>query len=268
MSFKRLDAEDFIISAESITAPAWSTNTPVLSANEMQYSTAQSNSGQGNYYLSIYQTDPTNADSEVQFDIAFGDKGGGGSQLFDSGINGYSPTSVVYGQFHNLVVGDEEQDFNFGGVTQSAFYAITVERNRYKEALLPGTFNMKLGGLDLTDNSKDISSLSFTEAGRVYQIVKGTNGSAVAQSDTPADAVGAGMTSKGSYGLFLPDIGTIILNAKALDLQSGNGGISLGTNYANSNAKNPLNKFYPKLTGGNAFQLNSEETLSSNYVFY
>ena len=75
------------------------------------------------------------------------------------------------------------------------------------------------------------------------------------------------MTSKGSYGLFLPDIGTIILNAKALDLGSGNGGINLGTNYGNSNAKNPLNKLYPKLTGGNAFQLNSEETLSSNYVF-
>jgi hypothetical protein len=30
MSFSRLDATDFVISADSVTAPAWSTNSPVL----------------------------------------------------------------------------------------------------------------------------------------------------------------------------------------------------------------------------------------------
>ena len=30
MSFKRLDAEDLVISAESITAAAWAGNTPTL----------------------------------------------------------------------------------------------------------------------------------------------------------------------------------------------------------------------------------------------
>ena len=49
MSFKRLDPEDFILSAESITAPAWSTNTQVLGGANMFLSNAQINSDQGVY---------------------------------------------------------------------------------------------------------------------------------------------------------------------------------------------------------------------------
>ena len=278
MSFKRLDPEDFVVSAESITSPAWSTNEPILDL--MSVDSVQVGSGTGDYYISVYNGDNPQEDvnSEVQFDIAFGAKDGTGWTYFTQGISS-SATSTIYGQYQNIIYGDENSEFIFGGVSQSYFYAITLDRSRYKEKLLPGTFNLKLSNdLNLTDNSKDQSVLSFNEAGRVYQIVKGVNGRAVGIDETPANAVGPGMTISGSYGLFLPDIGTIILNAKALDLSSGDGGVALGTEYT-ANAipsNNPVVgleegnnslKVFNKISTFESFQLNAEETVSSDFIF-
>jgi hypothetical protein len=76
------------------------------------------------------------------------------------------------------------------------------------------------------------------------------------------------MTSEGSYGLFLPDIGTIILNDAALRLAPAAGGISLGTSdTTTSDAKNAGDVMFGRINDGASFQLNSEETLSSNYAF-
>ena len=56
---------------------------------------------------------------------------------------------------------------------------------------------------------------------------------------------GAGMTKSGSYGLFLPDIGAIILNDSALALTSANGGISLPiATPSNTDSTNPLKMFF------------------------
>ena len=275
MSFKRLDPEDFIFSAESITAPAWSTNSPILTT--FFTSPTQEADITGKYYIAVYQSDIDDANSEVQFDIAFGDKNGKGGAHFTTGISS-SATSTIYGQFQNLILGDENKDFVFSNVNQSSFYALSIDRNRFKEKLLPGTFNLQLQSSDgntiinLTDNSKDVTSLSFNEAGRVFQIVSGSNGQAISTANSAAGAVSAGMTISGSYGLFMPDIGTIILNSRALDLAPtadgvNGGGISLGTLYdENTNNENPK-KLFNVIKDGASFQLNSEETITSDFVF-
>jgi hypothetical protein len=77
MSFKRLDPEDFILSADSITAPLWTTNSPTLTT--FFTSSTQETSTAGKYYLSVYQTGSALSGSEVQFDIAYGNKIGSGS---------------------------------------------------------------------------------------------------------------------------------------------------------------------------------------------
>jgi len=51
MSFKRFDPEDFLISADSITAGAWTNNNPILT--KFYSSSIQASSTSGNYYLSI-----------------------------------------------------------------------------------------------------------------------------------------------------------------------------------------------------------------------
>ena len=76
MSFKRLDPDDFLISAESITAGAWTGNSPTLT--QFFTSSVQASSTSGNYYLSVFQDVSTTVGSEVQFNIAFGDANGSG----------------------------------------------------------------------------------------------------------------------------------------------------------------------------------------------
>ena len=255
MSFKRLDPEDFLVSIDSVTATAWSTNTPVLST----FATSSVTSTNDTYYKNVYQTGSTLSGSAVQFAITYGNKNGSGSAYYNSAVPGATPSRTVYGQYRNLVYGDENAQFIFGTVTASDFWAINIDRARYKEHLLKGTFNLKLSGsyvLQLTDNSGMVSTDTYLDCGRVYQIISGSNG--VAFSGTGYSA------SSGSYGLFLPDIATIILNPLAIS-QSIN---LVPTGSANINEDN-IGRLYRAISGSTAasFQINSEETVTSDYVF-
>ena len=266
MSFKRLDPEDFLISADSVTAGAWEGDSPTLTT--FFTSSNQEAGSSGEYYLDIYKDD-TESDSTlpVQFAIAFGDSAGSGSILFDPGIDGRSPSSTVFGQFQNIVLGDENNEFIFGGETPDtqSIYVISVDRARYKGNIFPGTLDLRLSGnggssiLQLTDDSNDATTVTFNEAGRVYQVVSGSNGSAIS---------GGGKTSEGSYGLFLPDIGCIVLNTKALDLAHGvGGGCGLGTEFDSNTNNNNTRKLYEALEDGGNFTLNSQENLTSDFIF-
>ena len=93
MSFKRLDAEDFVVSSDSITSTLWSTDTPTIT--EFYTSSVQASSTSGNYYLSIFQTGSTLSNAEVQFNIAFGDSAGSGSVLYDAGVDGKSVVGAI-----------------------------------------------------------------------------------------------------------------------------------------------------------------------------
>ena len=262
MSFKQLDPEDFLISADSVTAGAWTTGTPTLT--EFYTSSTQEAGSSGDYYLSVYQTASNLSNAEVQFNIAFANAQGSGSELFDSGIDGKSPTSTVFGQWQNIILGDENNQFVFGEVTPvtQSIFVISVERARFKGNIFPGTLDLRLTNgsntLRLTDNSNDITTISFNEAGRVYQIISGSDGSAYS---------GTGhTTNSGSYGLFLPDVGAIILNESALKLDfAEGGGIGLSTSLA-TDANNNRTAFTLIENGAN-FKLNSQENITSDYVF-
>jgi hypothetical protein len=263
MGFKRFDPEDFLVSADAVSSTVWSGNSPELTA--FYYSTAQFQTA-GDYYLSIYQTASTNPSAEVQFDIAFGDFNGSGSLWYNTNVSGSSPSKTIYGQYRSLVLEDENSKFSFGNVEQNYFYAINVSRARYKEKLLPGSLNLYLSGsgglLKLTDNSQNVALPTYYGTQRAYQIVSGSDGSAYNISTG-----GNGYTpASGSYGLFLPDISTILLNGKALDL-AGPSGISLNTSLSsNTDGQNVL-KLYTALVSGSSFELNSEETITSDFVF-
>jgi hypothetical protein len=280
MSYKALDPQDFLVSADTVTAPCWTNYVSPLTA--MYTSSVQAAGTSGNYYLNIYNLDPSTNSSttELQFNIAYGNKYGSGSLLYDAGINGLSPTRTVYGQFRTLIYGDENTDFSFSTVTptQQDFYSITIDRARFKESLFPGSLNLTLysasNSITLTDNSLSTTTITYCDAGRVFQIVSGSSGTTT--STSAPGAVSNGMTISGSYGLFLPDIGTIILNAAALDLPHASGGIALNTlRTSNTNVSNPARLYSTSsgklgLTTGSytsSFSLNSQETITSDFVF-
>ena len=267
MSFKRLDQEDITISAESVVAPIWSTGVPVLT--EFYTSSAQAASNAGNFYYEVYQTSSLLSNSEVQFSVTFGHRLGSGSANFDTGVDGKSASAVIYGQYRTLIYGDENRNFTFGTETEIDYiYAISLDRARYKEKILPGSLNLTLtegaASLNLTDDSRVQTTVSYTDAGRVFQLISGSNGSPYTPSSNGYTA------SSGSYGLVLPDIGIVILNGKALDLSGANRGIALATTLtsATSTVGSPnLHKIYDAVKTGASFQTRSEETITSNFVF-
>jgi hypothetical protein len=214
MSFISLNNEDFVVSSDSIVSTLWSNNQTRLTSY-FTSSTAIPN----NAYLPVYSQNPNTITSALpQFSIAYGQLNGSGSAPLNVVIEGLSPTRITYGQFRTLVNGDENTNISFGtGNTNSPdFYVLNINRANYKEKLFIGTFNLALSGsglINLTDNSNSVTTITYCDAGRVFDIVSGSNGSATTIIPI-SSSVSAGYTNSGSYGKFLPDVGLILLNAK------------------------------------------------------
>lgn len=267
MSYKRFDQEDVVVSAESITSPVWTGGATNLTT--FFTSSTQTGGTSADYYYNIYNTGSSLANSRVQFALAYADKKGSGSLSFNVNVPGKSPSSTVYGQYRNLVLGDEDQDFTFGSKVSEHFYVLSIDRARYKEKLLPGSLDLVLGisgsgvRLRLTDDSQVNSTIRFNDAGRVYELVSGSQGTVY----TAQNANGY-TESSGSYGKLLPDVGIILLNGNALDLATGSaGGIQLGTGRGSNAANLNQRKLFDAIKEGGNFRIQSEETISSNFVF-
>jgi hypothetical protein len=276
MSFKRLDPEDISISAESIVAPAWSFGGVELKQNlstglGFHLDNNQVLANTGDFYYEVYDKVQSNSTRKLQFSITYGHKDGLGAQPYNNSVAGKSATSTIYGQYRNLVFGDEDTDFAFQAQTSNDIYVISIERSLYKEKLFPGTFNLTLTSgsgataktLELTDNSNDITTVSFVDAGRIYDIVSGSDGTAASQN------IANGYNANGgSYGKFLPDVGIIILNGTALNDTQANGGIEIGTTSDITGVETVnQSRFFDVINDGDSFKLQSEETISSNFVF-
>jgi len=268
MALKRLDPQDFVVSSDSISATLWSGGTPTLTT--FFTSSTQEAGSSGNYYLNVYQTDSTDPNAAIQFAVAYGNKDGSGSTYYNSAVTGVSPTKTIYGQYRTLILGDENASFIFGNQSSSDFWALSIDRARYKETIFPGSLTLELSGslgtIFLTDDSQVVASTTFTDAGRVYNLISGSAGSKVTTTATTAD--GWSLNS-GSYGWLLPDIGTIILNPVALSGSLAAGGI--GLNVSRSLNAPGLNnrRIFQAISASTAatFKLNSQETISSDYIF-
>jgi hypothetical protein len=272
MSYIPFNADDFVVSADSITSTLWSNNASTL----ISFFTASAIIT-NNAYLPIYAVNPSsNTTALPQFSLAYGNAQGSGSAPINPTVTGSSPTRITYGQFRTLVNGDENTNFNFGtGNTNSPdLYVINVNRANYKEKLFLGTFNLWLSGSDgvnqslikLTDNSISTTTVNYCDAGRVFDIVSGSNG---VTTTSNFSGIASGYTASGSYGKFLPDVGLILLNPRALSLSASQGGIGLTPDLGlTTNALNNTNRrLYGAIGLGANFQLNSEETITSDYIF-
>jgi hypothetical protein len=262
MAFKRFDPEDFLVSSDSITSTLWSTGAPTLTS--FNTSSVQAAGSSGNYYLSVYQTASTNPTAQVQFDIAYGDALGSGSILYNPIVPSNSYTKTIYGQYRSLILEDENASFIFGtgnnSYTGNNFWVLSIERARYKQSLFPGSLNLKISGsggiINLTDNSLDNPVNVFIGSSRVYQLISGSNGTAGTLANSGYVA------NSGSYGLVFPDLGTILLNPAAISQ-------SIQVNASRSNNSDGLNnqRLFNAISLGASFALNSEETITSDYVF-
>ena len=262
MGFKRLNAEDFVVSADAVQSTAWSTGEPTLT--EFYRDSAQMAGSSGNYYQSVYQTGSNLQGAAVQFDIAYGNRVGSGSTAFNAFFPQYSPSSTTYGQYRTMILEDENSSFIYGEGsnthTPDDFWVISPDRARYKESIFPETLNLHLkvstNTLKLTTNSNDTNIQTFMGSSKVFQLVSGSNGSAIT-------ANGGYEPGFGSYGLVFPELGTILINPDAV-----NAAISLNPTRGTStnNSTNPTTLFNA-INNAQYFEMNSQETITSDYVF-
>tara|TARA_B110000977_G_C11069569_1_gene489099 strand:- start:2240 stop:2899 length:660 start_codon:yes stop_codon:yes gene_type:complete len=143
-------------------------------------------------------------------------------------------------------------------------------------SLFPGTDDC----IHLTDNSNMVTIPDYYGTTRVYQLISGSNGSSWDGGDGFATQEVNNTTIRYSYGWFLPDIATILLNPDALALPADQGIGMTTTRTNNTNAKNPAT-LYKQFSGSSdtlfqaaqtpvnpgVFALNSQETLTSDFVF-
>ena len=255
MSFSRYATEDSVISSETVVRGMWTGDTNTLSTffTSSTYTTIG-----GEYYLDTYQTGSALSGSEIQFDIQYGHIAGSGSLPVNANVRGYSPSRIVYGQYRNLVYGDENTNFSFDGTTTAQqIYVINISRARYKQAIQPGSFNLRLRSgsavIYLTDDSNSTSLTRFIGENRIYYIISGSSG-------TPYTAA----ASSSYYGIMLPDLGVIVLDASGSltpYIQAAN----LATNSAQYNHL----KLFTAVSSGSSpnFQAQSSEVVSSRYFF-
>jgi hypothetical protein len=268
MSFIQFQTDDSVVSSDIITAPLWTNN--VYAMTSSYTSSAQNFSNSGKFYLNVYNLPFGSSGSESQYSIAYGHVSGSGSALFNNLVNQNSPTRDIYGQFRNLVYGDEGSVFNFGSNNGKSkdIYVISVNRSRFKESINPGTWNLKLsnGGnvIQLTDDSTNTSITNYIGGNRVYNIVSGSNGNSYNSSSI--------QTNSGSYGFFLPDMGIYVLNPRALALPYANGGIGLTLNETAASSyvltyNDNNNILFNAIKNGLLFSAKSQETISARYFF-
>lgn len=270
--YKKFGAIDKVTNrTEVVTSGIWSGDAGSLTA--FYTSSAQLNSATGKYYLDVYNENPLISDiAEVQFSIAYGDAAASGSPTLTQDDSSTLPTKAIYNQMKNVLLDSADPYFtDYAGNDMKSFYALNVNRARYKEKLDPGNISIDLSGsvglVTLIDDSGGTDE-NVTTAGRVYNLVSGSLniGSALTASiNTYVASNGAG------FGLFYPDMGIVLLNPSALSASvGGNLMAAVGATtalYHQSGSSSGSLKLFDALNKGADFQARRTENVSTSHYF-
>ena len=219
--FTKFDQLNDVISnqTEVVTGGVWSDG--IASLTTYATSSVQT-TAQRRYYVDVYQEDPALEGAAVQFSLAYGHALGSGSD--SQGTLSDSPSKAVYSQYRQLLLRPTDSRFTTAGSgSTDSIYIINFKRNRLKERLDAGNFELPLikitsratnatgsvvtgsGVIKLIDDSS-LAAASVGDSGKVYNIVSGSLNSGVFNSSAPV-----------YYGLVYPDHGVLVLDGKMLD---------------------------------------------------
>jgi hypothetical protein len=189
MSLTRIDPADFVFSNDALSTSCWKDENgdPVGDTSTTPSFSSQiiSETGWGGIITNYYIGDQGN----LQFSV----------------FNGVNKTAQkefvsrkIYGALRNIVYGDKNAVFKWGGIERPIFNVISVSKN-IPLPLLPGS--LRIG--QYTDDSK-INPPTILNCGRAYNLVTATI--------SPGGIFNFG-TGTTVQGLFLPDVGLILSHA-------------------------------------------------------
>jgi len=274
MAFKSFTDNDKVLNLYSTVAePMWSSVTTSELLTFFTGSVQDSNNGK--YYYDVHGTSDQTTD--VEFAVSYGHRLGSGSE--DATTTGTNPTKAIYSQLRQVMLPAQTTQFNFSGGGATNYYSddifiISVNRARYREKMDPGNWELHLqsgSGTDadtisLIDDSGANANAQIGSSKREFNVV---SGSVLNGVHTTATAT-ATATSSGSYGLFYPESGIIILNPNSLQSGSGydnsQGYIEPVGTSADSNDLNHR-KLFNSIKSGSYFSARREEQKRSSMYF-
>jgi len=261
---------------ETVTAGLWSDNLLEL----QNYFTQSMTATQLPYYVNVLQKAEGATGSAIQYAVAYGNRLGSGS--FSAASIDDSPTRAIYSQYAQLLLPKDTQIFSDpGSGSTDQIYVVNFQRNRAKDKLDPGNFelplmpaaagqpdnatgslsynkNLGVGPITLIDDST-IASASNEDAGRVYNLVSGSIARGVYNPTAPH-----------YYGTVYTDHSTIVLNGNTLDqslnFQTNTGSNSQGTNHLRLHGSISAS-YDPSVSVENGFKARNKETVSSTFYF-
>lgn len=262
---------------EVVTAGLWSDN--VASLTTYFTSSTQTNT-QRSYYVDVLQENPSADGAAVQFSLAFGHAAGSGSD--SQGQLNDSPSKAIYSQYRQLLLNPNDSRFTTAGSGSTDYiYVVNFRRNRFKESLDPGNWELPLrtisgsrptnatGSVNVSGSTRltliddsSISTATYNGGVTVYNIVSGSIDSGVHNPTAPV-----------YYGLAYPQYGTLVLDGKMLDqrlnFQTNTGSSSEGNNhyalYHSISGSSQLNN--PATGDAYGFQARNSETVTSTHYF-
>jgi hypothetical protein len=268
---------------EIVTTGIWSNGSGSLTTFFTSSTQARTdNSGQ--FYYNVYDKNPSDETSEIQFAVAYGNINGSGSTQLSSDDNALLATKSTYAQYRSMLLNDPTAQFQFENaagtlVNGDSIYAIILNRARYREEMDAGNWSLKLAGSNGTftfiDDSGKKFGDTFGKAGRVFTVVSGSLNIGTQNDATIVNRVAAG-NSQG-YGTFYPDRGIIILNPAAIGNVVGNVTFSTASGHTQTatlegslattaNAYNH-SRLFAAISGGLDFEARRTENVSTQHFF-
>mgnify|MGYP001317953439 FL=1 len=270
MAFKVFDPDKKVENLYTTVAePMWSGDTGNITTF---YTGSTQDSNNGKYYYDVHasndQTQP------VEFAITYGHQHGSGSEGSTT-AGTTNPTKAIYSQLRQVLLPAETTQFNFHGGSGTDYksedvFAIAVNRARYREKMDPGNWELHLSSgsrsIRLIDDSDANKNPQLGNAKREFNVVSGS----VANGVHTTASTTATSTNSGSYGLFYPELGMIILNPNSLASGSVNTSESAFIEpLVRSTGTNNLNhrKLLKSIESGSYFSARREEQKRSSFYF-
>ena len=268
MAFQRFNRANDIVENQrtTISSGLWSGGSAELTS----FFTQSSNGNITGSFLELYNEDPNlSSSAEVQFAIGYAHLEGSGSKGNTTKLTtGGRQTAALYSQFRNVLLAPNTTHFEFTNSPTASgdkdFYFVSFQRARQREKIDPGNWELKLGqvssagrttALTLIDDSGATTNPTVNQGGRVFNVVEGSISSGITTA--------AASEKNGSYGLFYPDLGLILLNATKAETSGG-----LGVQARSSDTfDNRPKAFFNALVSGSSFQARREEEISSTNFF-
>lgn len=276
--YKRFLTTDLVPGkVEVVTTGLWSGDTGSLTS--FFTSSTQVSATTADYYVNVYNSDPTGSSATIQYAVAYGHRLGSGSVSLSNSDSATLASKATYAQYRSILLDQDDDVFTFvsesNGVSHDSddIFVVNVSRARYKEKLDPGNWSLTLSGSEGTATFIDDSGKKFDDtvgkAGRVFNI---GSGSLNLGSENAATVESLYAPNGEGFGLFYPDQGLFVFNPSALESKLGtsiDSGSLEGASVYLGVEREGQNHFlmHNYIAGGGDFEARRTENVSTSHYF-